>query len=107
MKLATKLISVQFIFVFVLILGAFLATYFYAIPHLNKLETQQGIKNLSRVENRINQELELMSILASDWAEWDDTYNYVVDLNKDYETSNLVDNSLFELKIDFIFIGFN
>ncbi len=104
MKLSTKLISVQFIFVCILILGAFLAAYFYAIPQLKTIETEQGIKDLSRVENRINQELELLSILASDWGEWDDTYNYVVNLNKNYEVSNLVNNSLFELKIDFIFI---
>ena len=104
MKLTTKLISVQCVFIIVLILGAFLAAYFYAIPHLHKIETEQGIKDLSRVENRINQQLELLSILASDWGEWDDTYSYMVDMNKDYENSNLIDNSLFELKIDFIFI---
>ncbi|MCJ8299372.1 MAG: diguanylate cyclase [Pseudomonadales bacterium] len=104
MKLSTKLISIQFIFVFVLIFATIVVAYFYAIPQLNKIEKEQGIKDLYRVEHRVNQELELLAILASDWGEWDDTYAYINDLNKDYEKSNLIDNSLFELKIDFMFI---
>ncbi|MCJ8297906.1 MAG: diguanylate cyclase [Pseudomonadales bacterium] len=104
MKISAKLISVQFLLLFVLLLGTSLASYFYAIPHVELIEKRQGLKDLSRVEHRIAQELDVLSILAIDWGEWDDTYAYLNDRNKAYETSNLINKTLIERGIHFIII---
>lgn len=104
MNISAKLITVQFVILLVLLFGTSLASYFYAIPHVEQIETRQGLKDISRVVHRIDQELDLLAILATDWGEWDDTYAYIRDRNKAYEKSNLIDKTLFELEIDFIFI---
>ncbi len=104
MKISAKLISVRVLFLFIMLLGTFLASYFYAIPHVEKIETRQGLKDISRVKFRIEQELDLLRLLTTDWGEWDDTYAYISDRNKVYEKSNLTDKVIADLEIDFIFI---
>ncbi|MCJ8340710.1 MAG: diguanylate cyclase [Pseudomonadales bacterium] len=104
MKISAKLISVRFLFLFIMLLGTFLASYFYAIPHVEQHEKSQGLKDISRVIHRTDQELDLLRFLATGWGEWDDTYAYINDRNKAYEKSNLGHKTLLEMEIDFIFI---
>jgi diguanylate cyclase (GGDEF)-like protein len=104
MKISVKLISERFLFLFIMLLGTFLASYFYAIPHIEQIETKEGVKDISRVKLRIDKDLDVLRVLATDWGEWDDTYMYISDRNKVYEKSNLTNKVLADLEIDFIFI---
>lgn len=104
MKIGVKLISERILFLFIMLSGTFLASYFYAIPHIEQIETKEGIKDISRVKLRIDKDLDVLRLLATDWGEWDDTYMYVSDRNKAYEESNLTNKVLADLEIDFIFI---
>jgi diguanylate cyclase (GGDEF)-like protein len=104
MKISVKLISERFLFLFIMLLGTFLASYFYVIPHIEQIETKEGVKDISSVKLRIDKDLDVLRLLATDWGEWDDTYMYISDRNKAYEKSNLTDKVLADLEIDFIFI---
>ncbi len=67
MKISAKFISLSFFSYHVV--GAFLASYFYAIPQVKRVETRQGLKYVPRVKYRIVQENDLLAIKATDWGE--------------------------------------
>ena len=68
MTISAKLISVKFLFLFVLLLGTSIGSYFYAIPHVEQLEKMQGIKDIFRVKHRTAHELDMLEFLAADWG---------------------------------------
>ena len=104
MKISVKLITVQIFYILLLFVGSALSFYFYAIPQVERIETRQGFKDISRVKYRITEELDMLAILATDWGKWDETYKFINDLNRTYEKSNLTDKALFDLDLDFIFM---
>ncbi|MCU0535979.1 MAG: PAS domain-containing protein [Hydrococcus sp. Prado102] len=61
--------------------------------------------NVEQVKNALTQELSQIDIIAGDWAEWDDTYQFVRDGNEEYIASNLVDDSFRDLNLNVIAIA--
>lgn len=55
------------------------------------LEQQATVDNVQRIRNSLVEQTEDLTSLAADWARWDDTYQFVDDLNQAYIDSNLVD----------------
>lgn len=69
-------------------------------------EAYMASENVNRALNALNNNINTLSISAADWAAWDDTFNYVNDLNKEYIETNLGDTTFNVLKINiFIFIN--
>jgi PAS domain S-box-containing protein len=66
------------------------------------LEAQSVEKNLSRLNQLFSQELENLSILASDYAAWDDTYEYMNTRDESYITSNLIESTFQSLNLRFL-----
>ena len=60
------------------------------LPSFIELEQQQAQAELYRIVDAIEREAEHMDILLSDWAVWDDSYQFVQDRNQPYVDSNLV-----------------
>jgi sensor domain CHASE-containing protein len=58
------------------------------------LEEQKTIESVTRTTNVLSNELADIRSRVSDWAFWDDTYNFIQTLNEAYINSNL-DNSVF------------
>lgn len=66
------------------------------------IENDAAIKNTERVQNafaQMNEELHGDSI---DWANWDDTYQFIQDRNPAYIESNIGDQSLTDARLDMI-----
>lgn len=92
--------SLFFIIIFYIFSSTFLMKSFM------KLEDDQVIRNLDRVEFSIKNIIENQSTKIKDWAYWDDTYNFIEDKNKEYIDSNLTNESLSSLNINtMIFIN--
>lgn len=72
----------------------------FLIKSFAKLEEDQIVRNLHRVEFSIKNNINNQSIKLKDWAFWDDTYNFIVDRNKKYIESNLTNESLTSLQIN-------
>ena len=51
------------------------------------------------IEENINN----LHVKSSDWSNWDDTYNFIEDSNQAYIDSNLLDDSLNNLRINYMF----
>ena len=49
---------------------------FLVLPGFYQLEREESTKNMQRVVETINRELQLIGISTADWAYWDDTYRF-------------------------------
>ena len=58
--------------------------------------------NIERFNLLFFQEIENLDKIVSDWAYWDDTYNFVQTNNKNYIKSNLVDETFENLRINYV-----
>lgn len=74
------------------------------LPSFLDLERQHIESNITRVVHALENELDHISILANDWAAWDDTYKYIVDHNSEYEISNLSDTGFSNNQLNLIYL---
>jgi len=59
-------------------------------PRFMVVDQDRAGEHISMASAVLIRDLRDLDILATDWAEWDDTYAYVVSRSSAYETSNLV-----------------
>lgn len=104
MKLTRKLLLVEVLFFFLLVAGVSATTFLLAAPEVREIEKDYLLDDLARVENSLNKELEIIARLATDWAEWDDTYNYIHAPYKAYEEANLIPVTLDAQELDFLIL---
>ncbi len=64
------------------------------LPSFSQLEDKAVKQDLERVLESIASEQKHLQMLAGDWAQWDDTFEFVQDKNNDYVESNLAWESL-------------
>jgi len=67
-----------------------------------KLENDIVLQNLERATNALNISINSLGSTAGDWASWDDTYDFVDNLNNQYVTTNLVDGTFTGLQLNFV-----
>jgi len=76
----------------------------FILPSFTSLEKEEALKNMERVAETIDREIQLLSTKATDWGSWDDTYRYMADQNDVFRKANLQKNSLESLKINTIYL---
>jgi len=77
-----------------------------AINVFKDLENDNARNNMQRTLNALQQEQTNLDILLSDWASWDDTYEYIENLNSDYEEANIAPSAFETLRLNLmIFIN--
>ena len=74
------------------------------LPSFLDLERQHIDSNVQRVVHALGNELEHLSVLTNDWAAWDDTYEYIIDENAEFEVSNLIDSTFSLNKLNLIYL---
>lgn len=67
---------------------------------MRTMQESEAKSNTELVERILNREIENLVTKETDWAQWDDTYQFISDKNEAYITSNLNDESLRSLGID-------
>ncbi|MDQ5908676.1 MAG: two-component system, NtrC family, sensor kinase [Pseudomonadota bacterium] len=75
---------------------------FVVLPSYVALEREEAGKNMQRVIEAINRELQLINPSVADWAYWDDTYRFAAERNADYIAVNLVNGALENLKANLL-----
>lgn len=63
------------------------------------IELDRAKENQSQVKEAFYREIVNTETKVSDWSQWDDTYEFVTQPNREYIASNLNDASLVQLKI--------
>ncbi|MEQ1821220.1 MAG: EAL domain-containing protein [Fimbriimonadaceae bacterium] len=66
------------------------------------LEDQRAREDVGRVSQALNQAIQQVHEKSVDWSNWDDTYQFMADRNQAYIKSNMVPQSLVDLKMDAI-----
>ncbi len=95
-SIVTGLIAVTYLISRLILLNGFI-----------KLEERDTQKNVMVAQGVLSDKIKNLDTKISDWANWDDAYKFVEDPNPDFIKSNLADQALLDLKIDFmIFINF-
>src|SRR5688500_3277045 len=66
------------------------------------LERQEMVRNVQRTEQGLRQIADDLQVKAVDWAEWDDSYKFMADHNREYIKSNLAESALVSMKMDIL-----
>ena len=66
------------------------------------LEEREVIEGLQREQAALSDEISRLNSVAGDWAPWDDTYNFIEDGNETYIQSNMTDDTLANLRVEFM-----
>ncbi|UNC92394.1 HD domain-containing phosphohydrolase [Candidatus Contubernalis alkaliaceticus] len=82
----------------VLVLVIYMLFHTIMMNSVIQLEKQYVQEHIERAIRLIEEEIYLMSMIAEDWAPWDDTYHFVNYLNQDYITKNDPAASLINLQ---------
>lgn len=104
MKLRQKTIAIMLITFFSLVVICFAASRTIIVKSFLNLEEQDMIKDLERVVDIINYDINNLSLRNKDYSEWDQTYSFILDKNKNYIESELGDETFSNLKINLMFI---
>lgn len=89
--------------IFIVASGAmYIASSYLVQAEFSKIENRDMKREtavaVDALQNRINQ----MAVKNSDWSNWDDSYQFIVDRNQAYIQANLVNQSLTTLGINFM-----
>lgn len=72
------------------------------LGNVARLEAEDTRRNVHRSLDAFQQEIDKLNFTVRDWAEWDDTYQFIRDRNAEYVTSNLNQPTLDRLQINLI-----
>jgi sensor domain CHASE-containing protein len=73
-----------------------------------KLEEKYARNDVKRALDALTNEISTLDLKASDWSNWDDTYEFINDVNQHYIRSNLGDDAFPLLRVNLIlFINSN
>ena len=72
------------------------------IQGYSRLEAFTAKQNVERVENAYAALIDQMQSTVIDWSYWDETYQFISDHNQDYIDSNISDDTLAYLNLNFI-----
>ncbi|WP_456328802.1 CHASE4 domain-containing protein [Archaeoglobus sp.] len=54
------------------------------------------------VKNALDREVEELDKICMDWAYWDDTYEFILNKNKEYIEANLVNETFVDIEVNYI-----
>ncbi len=66
------------------------------------LERDEARTQIRRANNEITSSLDKLQALGADWAFWDDSYQFVIDINQAYISNNLLDDTFISQKLNFM-----
>jgi len=72
------------------------------LDNLKKAEAQHTHQAVEGILSALTQTQEDLSIIIDDWASWDETYNFILNRDRDYIKSYLVPSSISTLKLNLI-----
>lgn len=100
MSLRRKTILAIGIILAVLLGATYAAQQFILTESFANLEAREMRAHLTRALNALRVETTQLERVASDWARWDDTYQFIEDVNPAYIQSNLTDAAFTNLRLN-------
>jgi diguanylate cyclase (GGDEF)-like protein/PAS domain S-box-containing protein len=100
----TKTLLAACLALLLLMFGAFEVSRYVLGKSFSEIEADTARQSLRRVANALEADLGQIAISASDYAHWDDAYNFVSTRDPVFVTLNFSASSLDTLKVDFVWI---
>lgn len=66
----------------------------------SRLEYDANIRYISQVEAYLNNQKDTIASKTADWSNWDDTFQYIQDFNKEFEVNNTYFEAFKDYEID-------
>lgn len=89
----------------ILILSVFMlytAFYFLTYSSFESVSINHALQEAEFVDRIISHRIDVIDNFCADWAEWDDTYEFILKRSKAYIYSNLLDETFSTLDVNFI-----
>ncbi len=102
MKIRLKAFSIVGLSSTIIILITLLILKFMFLDYIEKLEIDAVSHNFNHAESVMHRDQASLENVVLDWAQWDDTYQFIKDKNKRYIDVNLHNSTLDALNINFI-----
>jgi len=83
-------------------LGLSLASRVYLYPKFIQLEDEQAVRNANIGLELLNNEINIIADRPPDWSYWDDTYQFMLNRNDSFITSNLGVESQLSLQANLV-----
>ncbi len=102
MNLRRKTVLTMTVTPIIMILVMYFGAQFILMNNYATLEKQRAEVNVKRGLSALSTVLSELDNIASDWATWDDTYDFIQNPNEDYLASNLVDETFVNLRVNIV-----
>lgn len=102
MQIRTTTISIVLGTFLVLMLSTNLVSRHIFSKSFDLLEEKAVKQNLERALNALQAEQSMLQTLVTDWGYWNDSYEFVKNLDQHYIQSNLIDDTFEELELNLI-----
>ncbi|MDK9706655.1 MAG: response regulator [Desulforhopalus sp.] len=103
-KRVYTLVTILCILIIVFVAGDYFIRFRVVLPEFAELERQEAEKDMTRCKSAIEREYRHVEKLATDWALWDDLYQYAVDSNEAFATSNFQWDTLIKTGIYLMYV---
>ncbi len=78
------------------------------LNNFNKVENDAVLQNLERAVNSIETNIKTLNNTVGDWSSWNESYNFIENVNQEYIDNNLMDATLTGLNVNFmVFVDLN
>lgn len=105
MTLRRKILYYSILVLLCLVLVAYALTNTIIINTLSNLESTYTTDSVNRVLSAIDDDINNLEITGTDWAMWDDTYEFIENPSQSYIEANLIDEMLIQLNLNFIVLA--
>ena len=99
-SLRTKTLLTTGITIFLLTVMLYGFSSYYLFNTFQKIEHSNILKDLNRVQNSLQRNLDNLTATTNDWAAWDDTYAFIEDSNDQFIQSNLFPDVFTGISVD-------
>ena len=99
-----KLLGSLALLISLFVVGDHYLRFHMILPGFVELEQQEALKDITRCKTAIEREILHIEKLSTDWAVWDDLYQYAIDGNREFETSNFQWDTLPTTGINLIYV---
>lgn len=102
MSLRKKTLYVISVTIIGLVVILYTPSYLILQKNIENMKEEKVQTSIRYILNNISSEISTLDTVTADWSAWNDSYEFVVDLNKKFIDDNLIDESFRRLKVNLI-----
>jgi len=103
MKINNRIIVILGVAICSLLVALAIISHFFILNTFADIEKNQATADMQQVLTRLDEQVEDVAAVCRQWAQWDDTYSFVNDLNTVYINANLAEPALsHNMKINYV-----